>query len=105
LVVAEGWEDGAASLAARLTQESGYEVRVAVLGHIQRGGAPTAFDRILASQFGQHAVSALQAVARSQMIGWRQGRLVSHDLATAWKEAPPFPHEWLKLTHCLAEIW
>jgi 6-phosphofructokinase 1 len=105
IVVAEGWADGAASLAARLTQQCGYEVRVAVLGHIQRGGAPTAFDRILASQFGQHAVAALQAGERSQMVGWRQGHLVRHDLATAWKEAPPFPHEWLQLTHCLAEIW
>jgi 6-phosphofructokinase 1 len=92
-------------LAAQLTQQSGYEVRVAVLGHIQRGGAPTAFDRILASQLGQHAVAALQAGARSQMVGRLEGQLVSHDLATAWQEVPPFPQDWLKLAHSLAGIW
>ncbi len=105
IVVAEGYEGGAQPLAKELAQQTGYEVRVAVLGYIQRGGPPTAFDRILASQFGEQAVAALQDGAKAQMIGWQHGRFVRHELTAAWREAPPFPHDWLKLAHRLAGIW
>ena len=50
-----------ASLAARIEERTGYEARYSVLGHIQRGGSPTAFDRFLGSRFG---VSAVDLVAR-----------------------------------------
>jgi 6-phosphofructokinase 1 len=105
IVVAEGYERGAAPLAAELAQQTGYEVRVAVLGYIQRGGPPTAFDRILGSQFGEQAVGALRDGTRAQMIGWCEGQFVRRELTAAWQEPPPFPDEWLRLTHRLAGIW
>jgi 6-phosphofructokinase 1 len=105
IVVAEGCPGGARRLAEELARETGYEVRVAVLGYIQRGGPPSATDRIMGSQFGAEAVAALREEARSQMIGWREGRFVRRELTAAWQEAPPFPDDWLKLAHRLAGIW
>jgi 6-phosphofructokinase 1 len=58
IVVAEG-RSTAAEVAAKVTTATGLETRIAVLGHIQRGGRPTAFDRILAARLGHAAVRAL----------------------------------------------
>jgi 6-phosphofructokinase 1 len=58
IVVAEG-RSSAAEVASAVTAETGLETRIAVLGHIQRGGSPTAVDRILAARLGNAAVEAL----------------------------------------------
>jgi len=58
MIVAEG-KARAEDVARTITERTGFETRVAVLGHIQRGGRPTAFDRILAARLGQAAVDAL----------------------------------------------
>jgi len=58
IIVAEG-KAGASEVAERITEETGLETRVAVLGHIQRGGSPTAYDRIMAARLGHAAVEAL----------------------------------------------
>jgi 6-phosphofructokinase 1 len=58
IVVAEG-HSSAASIASSVTEATGLETRIAVLGHIQRGGRPTALDRILAARLGHAAVEAL----------------------------------------------
>ena len=47
-----------------------YDVRVTILGHLQRGGSPTAFDRVLASRLGVSAVEALLDDQKSIMVGW-----------------------------------
>jgi 6-phosphofructokinase 1 len=60
IVVAEG-RGTATEVAAAVTKETGLETRIAVLGHIQRGGSPTAFDRILAARLGHAAVESLIA--------------------------------------------
>jgi 6-phosphofructokinase 1 len=60
IVVAEG-RGTAADVAAKVTAGTGLETRIAVLGHIQRGGRPTAFDRILAARLGHAAVRSLVA--------------------------------------------
>jgi len=59
VIVAEGCAN-AHDIADLITQKTGFETRVTVLGHIQRGGDPTAVDRILASQLGHHAVEVLR---------------------------------------------
>ena len=61
IVMAEGVEKvgSASDLKKVLTEQAGADVRVTVLGHVQRGGSPTAFDRILASRFGYRAVELL----------------------------------------------
>ena len=47
-----------------------------ILGHLQRGGSPTAFDRILASRMGEAAIEALKEGQRNVMIGIKNGQLV-----------------------------
>ena len=55
---------------------TGYEVRVTVLGHIQRGGSPSCFDRVLASRLGVKAVDALIDNQKNVMIGIRHNKLI-----------------------------
>jgi 6-phosphofructokinase 1 len=58
-------------LADEIEQRTGKEARCAVLGHIQRGGTPTAFDRVLATRFGVHAIRAVADGAFGVMIALR----------------------------------
>ena len=71
IIVAEGDDAGGAFDVARKVKEkcSGYDTRVTILGHIQRGGSPTSFDRILASTMGYAAVNALIDGRRGEMVG------------------------------------
>lgn len=57
------------------------EVRATVLGHVQRGGAPTAFDRVLATQYGHHAVSLVRAGRWNEMVALQAGQLTSVPLS------------------------
>lgn len=105
IVVAEGWNGGGVGLVAELKRLTGYEIRLAVLGYIQRGGAPTAFDRILGSRLGEAAVNALLEGNRNQLVGWSQGHTVLCELAIAWQNSPRFDPAALQLTQRLAGIW
>ncbi len=68
---------GATALAERVKKEfPQYDARVTILGHLQRGGSPTAFDRILASRMGEGAIEALMEGQRNVMIGIENGRIV-----------------------------
>ena len=71
IIVAEGAKEGnAAEVASELKQKcAGYDIRVVVLGHIQRGGSPTCMERVRASQMGLEAVQALIDGQRGVMIG------------------------------------
>ncbi len=71
IIVAEGEEEGGAYEVARKVKEKfdHYDIRVSVLGHLQRGGSPTCMDRIIASRLGLGAVEALLADKRNVMIG------------------------------------
>lgn len=69
VIVAEGG-GGAQAMADRIHQQyPDYDIRVSILGHLQRGGSPTAYDRILASRLGVAAIEALLDEQRSIMIG------------------------------------
>jgi len=72
-----------AQLAKRIEQHTGRETRATVLGHIQRGGAPTAFDRVLASQMGSYAVQLLRSGEGGRCVGVQNDRLVHHDIIYA----------------------
>lgn len=78
IIVAEG-AGSALELADTIKLKTGIETRVTILGHIQRGGTPTAFDRILASRMGAKAVEALVDGQRSKMtaIAGQEIKLVS----------------------------
>lgn len=68
IIVSEGF-DTAQSISEKINKKTGYEVRGITLGHIQRGGAPNALDRILASRMGAYAVDALISGESCKMVG------------------------------------
>lgn len=70
-------------LARFIQQQTGFEVRTEVLGRIQRGGSPSAFDRILASRMGEYAVQCLNEGKTSRCIGVRGQQLVDFDIYEA----------------------
>jgi len=63
------------------------ETRVTVLGHVQRGGQPIAYDRMLAAAFGVHAVDLIQEGKFDRMVGWRNRQVIDVSIAEAIKES------------------
>jgi ATP-dependent phosphofructokinase / diphosphate-dependent phosphofructokinase len=80
-------------LASEIEQRTGKEARVAVLGHIQRGGTPTAFDRVLATRFGGHAIRAVADGAFGSMVALSGTDIVRVPLAMATKQLKLVPPE------------
>lgn len=78
LVAAEGHKPGRAyDLAESIRKKTGFDAKVCILGHIQRGGSPTAADRILASRMGAGAIEALRRGECDAMIGIVNGRMMT----------------------------
>ncbi len=75
IVVAEG-AASAYSVSRQLKYRTGYEIRISILGHIQRGGTPTAYDRILASRLSCFAVDTLLEGHSGSMVGIQGDKLV-----------------------------
>ncbi len=87
---------GAMALAERVKNEyPGYDVRVSILGHLQRGGSPTAQDRILASRMGAAAIDALLDDQRNVMIGVKNDEIVYVPFSKAIKNDKPINSELL----------
>ncbi len=80
VVVAEG-VGGAMTVAKNLQDRIGYETRISILGHIQRGGSPTTFDRLLATRMGAEAIKALLDGEKCVMIGLKAGKMVRVPIA------------------------
>ena len=80
-------------LAAEIEKRTGKEARCTVLGHIQRGGTPTAFDRVLATRFGLQAVSAVRDGAFGTMVALHGTDIVRIPLAEATAEVKRVPPE------------
>jgi phosphofructokinase-like protein len=72
-----------ASLAEQIEETTGYETRYSVLGHIQRGGSPTAFDRVLGSRFGVAAVDLVERKGFGRMVAIRGTQIVDVPIADA----------------------
>jgi phosphofructokinase-like protein len=70
-------------VAEEIEKRTGFDTRVTILGHIQRGGTPTAFDRILATRFGIAAIDAVHDGAFGQMVALQAGQIVRVPLADA----------------------
>jgi 6-phosphofructokinase 1 len=86
IMVAEGVEGGATGIAAQLKAEfPQFDMRVSVLGYIQRGGRPSAYDRTIASRFGVAAVQALAEGATNMMVGLVDGKIHLEPFQTAVK--------------------
>jgi ATP-dependent phosphofructokinase / diphosphate-dependent phosphofructokinase len=86
-----------AHLARRLEEETGIETRVSVLGHVQRGGTPTARDRVLASRFGVRAVEMVFAGQFGQMAALQANEIVAIPLEEATKKLKTVDDAWLAL--------
>ena len=85
IIKAEGVEISSAELAKQLEMRTGLETKVVILGYIQRGGSPTASDRLLASRLGYHAAKLLSEDSTSKAIGIQGDEVVAVDLEDALK--------------------
>lgn len=105
IVVAEGVPGGATELAAQLAAQHGdvgFDVRVTRIGHVQRGGAPGAFDRILASRTGAAAIDALAAGRQGVLVGIECGAIRETPLAQVAGRLKPIDAQLFELARVLA---
>ncbi len=94
---------GAMGLAERVKREyPQYDARVTILGHLQRGGSPSAFDRILASRLGSAAITALQEGQRNVMIGIRNSEIVYVPFSQAISHTKKLSHDMIDLVRVLS---
>lgn len=101
IVVAEGVAS-AAQIRDQILDKTGYEVRIVVLGHLQRGGSPTAFDRILASRLGAKSVELLLNGIEGKMVGWEKGNISVYDLSYSWENVKGIDIELYRLADMLS---
>ena len=83
-----------ARLAQEIEQRTGYETRVTVLGHVQRGGSPTPRDRVLATRFGLKAADLVDEGRFGQMAALQGDSIVDVSLAEATAELKTVPDDW-----------
>lgn len=103
LITAEGQKPGRAyDLAEQLRKRSGLDAKVCILGHQQRGGAPTANDRILASRLGAGAVQLLLRGECDLAVGVQGGKVVAIPLEEAFTKEKHTPQDILQLAGSLA---
>ncbi len=104
VVVAEGDEFGGANEVARLVKlrMPQTDIRVCILGHIQRGGSPTCLDRLIASRMGYHAVECLMNGRFNVMVGIVNNKLNYIPLDYAVKAKQKISPQWLKIVKILA---
>ncbi|MGI8759047.1 MAG: 6-phosphofructokinase [Acidimicrobiales bacterium] len=89
-------------LAEEIESRTGFETRVTILGHVQRGGTPTAYDRVLSTRFGIAAIDAVHAGSFGQMVALRADSIVTVPLTEAVGELKTVDPE---LYHGVAEVF
>ena len=98
VIVSESPKCGALYYAERVRNEfPQYDVRVSILGHLQRGGRPSAHDRILASRTGVGAIQAIMQGQRNVMVGVRNNEIVYVPLSEAIRSDKPFDKSLIKV--------
>ena len=104
VVVAEGNKNGNAQELAEMVHEkfNNYETRVTTIGHLQRGGSPTAADRVLASRLGYEAVNALLNGVENKALGLVHGKLNAVDFWDAIHKSKPLDDDMVKMLEVLA---
>jgi 6-phosphofructokinase 1 len=104
VVVAEGDDFGGGNEVAKVIQEKipSADIRVCILGHIQRGGAPTCMDRLIASRMGYAAVQSLKEERYNVMVGIMNNRMHYTPLDNAVKAKQKISEEWMKIVKILA---
>ena len=104
IVVAEGDEFGGAVQVEKVLKAElpKAEIRVCILGHIQRGGSPTCIDRLIASRMGYHAVESLIEGRHNVFVGIMNNKMHYIPLETAVKNKGKISEEWLRIVKILA---
>jgi 6-phosphofructokinase 1 len=103
IVVAEGEEFGAVELAKVIRERiPEQEVRVTILGHIQRGGSPTCFDRLIASRMGYAAVECLREKKFNVFVGIVNNKMHYTPLDQAVKQKQRISEDWMKIVKILS---
>ena len=103
VIVAEGDDAGGAfSIAQQVWERLKLEYRICVLGHVQRGGSPTARDRVLATKLGAAAVDALARGMSGYMVGESNGQIALTPLRETWKKRKELDGNLLRLVKVLA---
>ena len=104
IVLAEGanLEGGSIGLKNVLTEKDGADVRITVLGHVQRGGSPSAFDRILASKLGKRAVDILIEGKTKRVVGVRDNKVIDMDIDEALSMKKEFDMDSYKMAKVLS---
>ncbi|MGC8861257.1 MAG: 6-phosphofructokinase [Armatimonadota bacterium] len=105
VVAAEGAstpEKGITEILSEYIRESGHEPRSTVLGHVQRGGSPTCFDRLLGTRFGAAAVDNLMAGRTGVMVGLKAGEIVTTELTAVLSGSPELNPAVLRLAEPLS---
>ena len=102
--MAEGEEFGGAEEIAKVIKERvpTADTRVCILGHIQRGGAPSCHDRLVASHMGYYAVESLLIGRHNVMVGVINNKIHYTPLDMAVKERQAIGQEWMKIVKILA---
>lgn len=101
IVVAEGVGSGV-DIANEIQESTNFETRVTVLGHIQRGGSPTAFDRVLASRLGARAVQLLISGEAGKAVGIQSNKIVAHDIDEVLAQPHKIDNDMYKLSQELS---
>jgi 6-phosphofructokinase 1 len=104
IVIAEGDDFGGADELAKLLKKEipTLDLRVCILGHIQRGGAPSCFDRVIASRMGYHAVECLLEQRFNVFIGIVNNKICYTPINEAVKKKQRINDEWMKIVKILA---
>ena len=104
VVVAEGSKIGGANeLAAKVAERTSYfDIKVTILGHLQRGGAPTYFDRVLASRMGVAAVEGLLEDKKDVMVGMIDQKIVFSSFDVVMARAPGIDEEAMRIVKMLS---
>ncbi len=95
-------ESMAFAVSKRIKEETNFETRVIILGHLQRGGSPTALDRILASRLGSKAVELLIAGEKGKMVGIVHDDVKAFDIEEALSHRKDINDEIVRLAHILS---
>jgi 6-phosphofructokinase 1 len=104
IVIAEGWKPGTRPVAEYLRDHKddlGFDVRVTVLGHVQRGGRPSVFDRLLATRMGSFAANKLIEGESGKMVALRGAKLESFPLEEAVAHLRPLDLSLLELSETM----
>lgn len=105
IMVAEGAQPHTAEIAQYLEehkQETGFSVRLSILGHIQRGGSPSAYDRFLGTRLGAAAVEQLYAGQRGLMVGLMEEEIITTPLSEVTACTRTLEEEYFALAKMLA---